>query len=288
MEMAIAGADTARREFELSDAEFAQVRRLIYEHAGISLSDSKREMVYSRLARRLRDKGLKSFRDYLQLLEQNDAEEWELFTNALTTNLTSFFREAHHFPLLAEHIGQQKGGRPVLLWCAASSTGEEPYSMAMTMVELYGSFKTPVKILATDVDTNVLATAESGVYSRERVERLSPAQLKRFFQSGTGANADKVRVREELREMVTFRQLNLLDKTWPVRGPFDAIFCRNVMIYFDKETQYEILRKFVPLMRPDALLFAGHSESFYHAADLFKSRGKTVYEPVAKVQVRHA
>jgi chemotaxis protein methyltransferase CheR len=287
MATAIAGAENARREFDLSDAEFAQVRRLIYEHAGISLSDSKREMVYSRLARRLRDRGLQSFRDYLQLLEQNDAEEWELFTNALTTNLTSFFRESHHFPLLAEHIGRLPAGRPVLLWCAASSTGEEPYSMAMTMVDLYGSFKTPVKILATDVDTNVLSAAASGVYARERVERLTPAQLKRFFQSGTGANADKVRVREELREMVTFRQLNLLDKTWPIRGPFDAIFCRNVMIYFDKDTQYEILRKFVPLMRPEALLFAGHSESFYHAADLFKSRGKTVYEPVAKALARH-
>jgi chemotaxis protein methyltransferase CheR len=155
------------------------------------------------------------------------------------------------------------------------------------MVEHYGSFRTPVKILATDVDTNVLAAAESGVYARERVERLTPAQLKRFFQSGTGANADKVRVREELREMISFRRLNLLDKTWPIRGPFDAIFCRNVMIYFDKQTQYEILRKFAPLMRPEALLFAGHSESFYHAADLFKSRGKTVYEPVAKAQARH-
>jgi chemotaxis protein methyltransferase CheR len=285
--MAIAGADAARHEFELSDAEFAQVRRLIYEHAGISLSDSKREMVYSRLARRLRDTGLRSFRDYLQLLEQNDADEWESFTNALTTNLTSFFRESHHFPLLAEHVGQLPSGRPLLLWCAASSTGEEPYSMAMTMVEHYGSFRTPVKILATDVDTNVLAAAESGVYARERVERLTPAQLKRFFQSGTGANADKVRVREELREMISFRRLNLLDKTWPIRGPFDAIFCRNVMIYFDKQTQYEILRKFAPLMRPEALLFAGHSESFYHAADLFKSRGKTVYEPVAKAQARH-
>ena len=288
MAIAESGVDKGRREFELSDAEFTQVRRLIYEHAGISLSDSKREMVYSRLARRLRDRGLPSFRDYLQLLENNDADEWESFTNALTTNLTSFFREAHHFPLLAEHNGRLKGVRPIALWCAASSTGEEPYSMAMTMVDLFGSFNAPVKILATDVDTNVLATAERGVYARERVERLAPEQLKRFFQSGTGANADCVRVREELREMVTFRQLNLLDKTWPLRGPFDAIFCRNVMIYFDKETQYEILRKFVPLMRPDALLFAGHSESFYHAADLFRSRGKTVYEPVVKAQARHA
>jgi chemotaxis protein methyltransferase CheR len=287
MAIADAGVDTVRRELKLSDAQFAQVRRLIYEHAGIALSDSKREMVYSRLSRRLRDRGLQSFSDYLQLLEQNDADEWESFTNALTTNLTSFFREAHHFPLLAEHIGQIKNARPVLLWCAASSTGEEPYSMAMTMVDLYGSFNVPVKILATDVDTNVLAAAERGVYASERVERLTTGQLKRFFQRGTGVNADDVRVRDELRRMISFQRLNLLDKTWPVRGPFDAIFCRNVMIYFDKETQYEILRKFAPLMRPEALLFAGHSESFYHAADLFRSRGKTVYEPVAKVRARH-
>jgi chemotaxis protein methyltransferase CheR len=145
------------------------------------------------------------------------------------------------------------------------------------MVELFGTFTPPVKILATDLDTNVLATAERGVYANDRVDKLQPERLKRFFLQGKGANAGSVRVREELRRMITFRPLNLLDASWPIRGPFDALFCRNVMIYFDKDTQYDILRKFRPLLRPDGLLFAGHSESFQHASDLFASRGKTVY-----------
>ena len=284
---ASATATEVSREFHLTDAEFEQVRRLIYEHAGISLSVNKREMVYSRLGRRLRAHGLARFSDYLALLDDDHAEEWEAFTNALTTNLISFFRESHHFPLLADHVAKQKSGRQILLWCSAASTGEEPYSMAMTMVDLFGSFNPPVKILATDVDTNVLAAGERGVYADERVARLTPDQRKRFFLQGNGANAGMVRMREELRRMISFRRLNLLDGAWPVKGPFDAIFCRNVMIYFDKPTQYQILRKFVPSLRADGLLFAGHSESFHQAVDLFKPRGKTVYELAGKAATRH-
>ncbi len=289
-EFAVPASVTAKevsREFHLTDAEFDQVRRLIYEHAGISLSVNKRELVYSRLGRRLRAHGLARFSDYLALLDDEHAEEWEAFTNALTTNLTSFFRESYHFQLLADHVAKQKRGRQILLWCSAASTGEEPYSMAMTMVDLYGSFNPPVKILATDVDTNVLATAERGAYADERVERLTPDQRKRFFLQGKGTNAGMVRVREELRQMISFRRLNLLDDKWPIKGPFDAIFCRNVMIYFDKPTQYQILRKFVPSLRADGLLFAGHSESFHHAMDLFKPCGKTVYELAGKAAMRH-
>jgi len=287
MAIAASSAGRVQREFSLSDPQFEQVRKLIYDHAGISLSANKREMVYSRLARRLRQRGMDTFEDYLQLLERDDAGEWEEFTNALTTNLTAFFREQHHFPLLADHVAKQGTARRILLWCSAASTGEEPYSMAMTMVDLFGSFDPPVRILATDVDTNVLATAERGVYADERVERLSADQKKRFFQRGAGANAGTVRVREELRRMISFRRLNLLDDVYPIRGPFDAIFCRNVMIYFDKPTQYAILKKFAPLVRAEGLLFAGHSESFYHAADLFKPRGKTVYELADRRQARH-
>lgn len=266
------------REFRFTEADFERVRKLIYEQAGISLSAQKKDMVYSRLARRLRATGLHGFDEYLRLLETGDQEEWQAFVNSLTTNLTSFFRESHHFPVLAEHVKAQRDGHPIALWCSASSTGEEAYSMAMTMVDAYGSYSPPVKILATDVDTNVLATAQQGVYPLERVEKLPQETIKRFFLKGTGAQAGYVRVRRELREMITFRQINLLHDNWPIRGPFDAIFCRNVMIYFDKPTQYRILQKFVPLMRREGLLFAGHSESFYHAADLFKLRGKTVYE----------
>ncbi len=265
------------REFHFTEQDFARVRKLIYEHAGINLSDAKKDMVYSRLGRRLRATGLKSFREYLALLENNDEEEWEAFVNALTTNLTSFFREAHHFPILATHIQKIKSRRPLELWCSAASTGEEPYTMAMTMVDVFGTYTPPVRILATDLDTSVLKKAEAGVYPMERVEKLPPDVLKRFFLKGSGDNAGYVKVRPELRDMITFKQLNLLDAKWPIKGPFDAVFCRNVMIYFDKPTQYKILQKFIPVMHRDALLFAGHSESFQHAADLLHIQGRTVY-----------
>jgi len=274
--------DAAAREFLFTDQDFQRVRKLIYDHAGISLSDAKKDMVYSRLGRRLRATGLSSFREYLGLLENDDPVEWEAFVNSLTTNLTSFFREPHHFPLLAEHLTKVKHRKPIDLWCSAASTGEEPYTMAMTVVDTFGTFTPPVHILATDLDTNVLKKAQSGVYPVERVEKLSPDVLKRFFLRGTGENAGFVQVRKELRDMITFRQLNLLDAKYPIHGPFEAIFCRNVMIYFDKPTQYNILKKFVPFMRSDGLLFAGHSESFQHAVDLFHMRGKTVYTVAEK------
>jgi chemotaxis protein methyltransferase CheR len=268
------------REFAFTEKDFKRVCQLIYEYAGISLKPSKQDMVYSRLARRLRANGINNFRDYLALLESDNGIEWEAFVNSLTTNLTSFFREPHHFPLLADHVAKQKGRHPISLWCSAASTGEEPYSIAMTMADAFGSLTPPVSIVATDVDTNVLAKAETGVYPAERIEKLDAGMVKRFFLKGTGAQSGFVRVRPELRAMITFRQLNLLGDDWPVRGPLDAIFCRNVMIYFDKETQLKILQKFTPLLRPEGLLFAGHSENFHNATHLFRLRGKTVYELV--------
>ncbi|HEY0665060.1 MAG TPA: CheR family methyltransferase [Gallionella sp.] len=270
--------DGHEREFEFTQENFERISALIYEHAGISLKPSKQHMVYSRLARRLRVNGLGSFKDYLAMLENNNEAEWEAFVNSLTTNLTSFFREPHHFPLLAEHLEKQKGEHPISLWCAAASTGEEPYSMAMTVVDTLGSFTPPVTIIASDLDTNVLARAQAGIYPAERIEKMPEATIKRFFLRGTGAQSGYVRVRPELRAMVDFRPLNLLSKEWSVKGPLDAIFCRNVMIYFDKETQLKILQRFAPLMRPDGLLFAGHSESFHNATHVFRLRGKTVYE----------
>ena len=268
------------REFAFTKENFERVSQLIYEYAGISLKPSKQHMVYSRLARRLRVNGLNDFKDYLALLESGNKNEWEAFVNSLTTNLTSFFREPHHFPLLAEHITQQKGKHPVSIWCAAASTGEEPYSIAMTVVDAFGSFTPKVTIIASDLDTNVLAKAEAGVYPIERIEKLSDTLVKRFFLKGTGEQAGFVRVRPELRAMISFRPLNLLSNDWQIRGPLDAIFCRNVMIYFDKETQLKILQRFAPLLQTDGLVFAGHSESFHNAAHLFRLRGKTVYELV--------
>ncbi len=275
------------REFEFTATDFEHIRKLIYDRAGISLNASKQDMVYSRLARRLRANDLTRFKDYLELLEENNSDEWEEFTNSLTTNLTAFFREDHHFPLLAAHIKTRKRGQQIELWCSASSTGEEPYSMAITMMEAFGTLTPPVHILATDLDTNVLAKAQQGVYPMERLEKMSSDRIKRFFLKGTGKHEGMARVRKELRDMITFRQLNLLDASWPIRGPFDAIFCRNVMIYFDKPTQYQILQKFVPLLGHDGLMFAGHSESFHHAADLFKLRSKTVYELAQKQRAQH-
>lgn len=271
-------SDNKSREYDFTSHDFGRIKTLIYQHAGISLSSSKQNMVYSRLARRLRANKFTSFKEYLNFLEQGNSEEWEAFTNALTTNLTAFFREQHHFPILEKHVEKRKNHQKIQLWCSASSTGEEPYSMAMAMVEAFKTFTPPVHILATDLDTNVLAHAQMGIYSLDRLEKIPKEKLKKFFLKGTGRHADSARVRPELRNLITFRQLNLLDESWPIRGPFEAIFCRNVMIYFDKETQYKILKKFAPLLASDGLLFAGHSESFQHAADLFRLREKTVYE----------
>jgi chemotaxis protein methyltransferase CheR len=274
--------DTGGREFAFTAADFEHVRKLIYAHAGISLSATKQDMVYSRLARRLRETRQKSFADYLALLERGDKSEWEKFVNSLTTNLTSFFREPHHFPILAEHLKKLQGRSPIKIWCSAASTGEEPYSIAMTVVEAFNSFNTPVSIVASDLDTNVLATAAKGVYPRDRVDKISSERLSRFFIKGTGVQEGEFVVKPELRRLITFQRLNLLEPNWSVRGPLDALFCRNVMIYFDKPTQYKILARFTPLMSDNGLLFAGHSESFLHAADLFRSQGKTVYELAPK------
>ena len=214
---------------------------------------------------------------FVDALESGNGGEWQDFVNALTTNLTAFFREAHHFPIFAQHLRRGGATHPQMIWCSAASTGEEPYSIAMTAVETFGSFNPPVRILASDVDTNVLAAAQAGVYTEDRVEKLEPERVKRFFKRGSASNAGKVRVRDELRNLVAFRRINLLENQWPMRGPFDVIFCRNVMIYFDKPTQLAILERFAPLLHRDGLLFAGHSESFHNAAHLFRLRGKTVY-----------
>ncbi len=271
------------REFAFTSADFERIRRLIHRFAGISLSPQKQNMVYSRLARRLRATGCASFSVYLARLEQGDATEVEAFVNALTTNLTSFFREPHHFDILSRHLrkigSRATASKPLRIWCAAASTGEEPYTLAMTACETFGTSTPPVSIIASDIDTRVLETGRRGVYPMDRLEKLSQERLRRFFLKGTGKQEGLARARPELQKLIRFTQVNLLDSHWPeVPPPFDVIFCRNVMIYFDKPTQYSILEKFAPLLTPDGLLFAGHSESFMHAANLFHSLGRTVYE----------
>ncbi|MDD5298019.1 MAG: chemotaxis protein CheR [Rhodocyclaceae bacterium] len=266
------------REFEFTQVDFERIRKLIYEHAGISLAPVKFDMVYSRLARRLRHHGDSNFAQYLRRLEAGDEAEWETFVNSLTTNLTSFFREGHHFEILAHHLESLRSQRPIRIWCSAASTGEEPYSLAITAAEVFNTLTPPVQILASDLDTNVLAQGERGVYTLDRLEKMGKERVQRFFLRGTGSQEGYVRVRPELQKLITWRKINLLDEGWPIQPGLDALFCRNVMIYFDKPTQYRILRKMVPLIARDGLFFAGHSESFMHAADLLRPRGRTVYE----------
>ena len=269
---ALPGAD-----FEYSDSDFARIRQIIYREAGIKLCPSKRTMAYGRLVRRLRALGLRRFRDYLDLVEANQAGELEAFTNALTTNLTSFFREVHHFPILEEFLAPRIQHGDVTVWCAGCSTGEEPYSIAMATRVAFGATASRVHILATDLDTNVLETAAQGIYPLDRIDKLPPGYKERFFLEGVGAHAGFVKIRPEVAHSIVFRQVNLLESNWPIRAPVDAIFCRNVMIYFDKATQYAVLERFAAMLAPGGYLFAGHSENFTQAGSLFRSIGRTVY-----------
>jgi len=277
-----ASSETPPREFSFDDRDFQRVRELIHQRAGISLHDQKQAMVYSRLSRRLRDTGHRSFGSYLQWLESGHGEgsdgEWQQFVNCLTTNLTSFFREEHHFPVLHETLRGLGGSQPVRIWCSAASTGEEPYSLAMCAIEALGA-NTTARIMASDIDTQVLATAQRGVYSAD-ARGLSPERLKRHFMRGTGANAGQIRVRPELQRLIEFRPFNLMSAHWSLGEPFDIVFCRNVMIYFDAPTQRRVLERMHSVMRPRGHLFVGHSENFTDSRDLFLLRGKTVYQRV--------
>jgi chemotaxis protein methyltransferase CheR len=266
------------KEFTFRRLEFDKIRELLYQKTGIRLADSKDSMVYSRLARRLRALKLSTFSDYLHYLHSHPTEE-QSFIDSLTTNLTSFFREKHHFPILKDYLRLHPG--PVKIWCSASSTGEEPYSIAMTVVEAFGRFDPPVEIIASDIDTTVLQKAKQGIYTLDNIKGLSMEQKKRFFHKGVGVNEGKVRVVPELTKMVNFKQINLTHKSWDLKGPFDIIFCRNVMIYFDKPTQLEILARMVSLMSKTGLYMAGHSETFAGAEKIVKPLGNTVYQPVS-------
>lgn len=264
------------REFAFEKADFKNVQQMLFKKAGINLSDAKEAMVYSRLARRIRARNLRSFNEYLALVNTSESE-LEQFINALTTNLTSFFREPHHFTALADYLSQHN---VTTIWCAASSTGEEPYSIAMVVAEAYGSFKTPVKIIASDIDSKVLAKAKAGVYPLASIAKIPQHRQRQFFHKGKGANEGKVKVVDELRNMVQFKKLNLTDAKWDVKGPLDVIFCRNVMIYFDKPTQLKVLQKMVGMLKPTGLYMAGHSENFNMYTNLVRPVGKTIYRPV--------
>jgi chemotaxis protein methyltransferase CheR len=271
------GADAQGREFAWTQADFARVQSLIYQRAGISLHDGKHAMVYSRLSRRLRETGHQSFRDYLGWLESHDGPEWQEFVNALTTNLTSFFREQHHFDILSEHLKSRPVSTAWRVWCNAASTGEEPYSIVMTAMDALGG-QANFKLWASDIDSKVLGTAARGVYRLDGLKGLDPGRLQRFFLRGKGGNEGMARVKPELQRMIEFLSVNLIRDDWPFREPFDIVFCRNVMIYFDAATQRSVLERIHRVMKPGGLLFVGHSENFNESRDLFVLRGKTVYE----------
>ena len=268
--------ESAAREFEFTREHFDHISARIYEFAGIRLPAAKREMVYARLVRRLRALGIGSFDDYVRFLELEPAE-WEHCTNALTTNVTAFFREEHHFTVLAAHArATAQAGETFRVWSAGCSTGEEPYSIAMCLADNLpqGNFE----VLASDIDTQVMATAREGVYPLQSVLRLPEARQKRFFLRGTGRFEGQARVRREIAAHVQFLRVNLMEREWPIEGLLNAIFCRNVMIYFDKPTQHRLVQRFAQMLRPEGLFFAGHAESLLDQGRWFRLRGQTVYE----------
>lgn len=271
------------KEFDFSDKDFQRIKKLVLEHTGICLSDIKHDMVYSRLAKRLRKLDFDNFGDYIDLIESGDEKELGNFTNSVTTNLTSFFREQHHFDylkttLIPNLMKLNADTKQIRIWSAGCSTGEEPYSLAITLKEaIPDSAGWDVKILATDLDTNVLETASNGVYSADRVNGISPPVLKRWFHKGKGEREGLVRASTELRDMIIFKQLNLMGQ-WPVKKGVDLIICRNVVIYFDKPTQSVLFDRYAETLRDDGYLIIGHSETLHKVTERFKSLGKTIYQ----------
>ena len=275
-----------QREFLFTEKDFNTLRTLVGKHAGINLTEAKRELVYGRLARRLRQLGLKSFDQYCDLLQSGDDEEIEIFTNAITTNLTSFFREAHHFDFLRQELlpawlksEKNQDRSSFRVWCAGCSTGEEPYTIAMTVMEVLASQPAvKLRLLATDLDSKVLQAAARGVYDTQRVEKMESFRLKKWFMKGTGPNQGKVRVAPKLQAAIRFQQHNMVHQAPPKGTTFDVVFCRNVVIYFDKLTQIEVFNRFADCLAPDGHLFVGHSESLFQKSDRFKLVSQSTYQ----------
>ena len=269
-----------QREFCFTDAHFKRVKTVLYAPAGILLADNKQDMAYNRLVRRIRELNLQNFDQYLEDIE-NDIGEFSQFINAMTTNLTAFFRESHHFDFISKTIIPQvalSGKRRLRIWSAGCSLGEEPYSLAMTLLSSGQDISNwDVRILATDIDSDVLDKARLGIYPQDRVGVLPKGYLPKFFLKGKGDSAGNVQAGAELREIITFKYLNLMEQ-WPLKGPFDFIFCRNVMIYFDKKTQSKLLERMAALLKPDGYLFVGHSEALARHDSHFKLIGKTIYQ----------
>ena len=279
-------------EVILTEKEFGLFRDLIYSLAGISMNSSKRELVQSRLRRRLQIHSCQTFSEYYNLVSDPacEASEIEAMINCLTTNTTSFFREQHHFDYVRTEIvptllkGQKYGqAKPTLkIWHAGCSTGEEPYSLAITLAQCQRETRNAFDFrqLATDIDTNVLASAAKGIYSSDKVDGIPEATRRSAFLRSKDDSEDLYKVKPELREHIVFRQLNLLADAWPLRRDtrFDMIWCRNVVIYFDKPTQRRLFARFAELIKPEGHLFIGHSESLLGVSNAFDTHGHTIYQ----------
>ena len=272
------------KEFPFTDKDFSFIQVLVAERTGIVLSEIKRTMVYSRIARRIRECGVSTFEEYCQLLKSGDESELISFTNAITTNLTSFFRESHHFEYLANtvlpELEKNKKNKRIRIWSAGCSSGEEPYSIAMTVQDYFANKPGwDIKILASDLDFDMVERASGGIYKEDRVTGLDKKHLRNYVKKGKGDLQGSVKMDRRLMEMITFKQLNLLHE-WPFKGPFDFMFCRNVVIYFNKETQKELFDRYADHLPDNAPLFIGHSESLFKVTDRFKSMGQTIYRKV--------
>jgi len=270
-------------ENEISTDEFERFRTLIYDESGISLSEQKRTLLASRLSKRLRDLELTTFSDYYaKVTEDPTREEFTRMLDLISTNKTDFFREPKHFAFLRERIlPELEGTKRIRIWSSACSSGEEPYTIAMT---LFDTVRNPAqwdfKILASDLSTRVLAKAATGTYDEERVRDLPPEVIKRHFLRGRGASAGLLKVKPHLAAMIQFRRLNLMDDRFPIKSALDLIFCRNVMIYFDRPTQQELVRRFVHLLRPGGYLIVGHSESIVAAGQGLRYIQPAVYAKI--------
>jgi len=275
----------------ITDDEFHQLRTFIHAHSGIALSEHKRALVCSRLAKRLRYHRLQRYADYYELLTEGDPEGQELMEmiNAITTNKTDFFRESHHFRFLSEEVfpayrRNPNRQRPIRLWSAAASTGEEAYSLAITALEAMPSFnERDIRILATDIDTDVLSRAENGIYTHEQAKHIPEALLHRYFLNGQGTHEGEILAKPVLKSLIRFRRLNLQDDPWPMQAPFDVILCRNVLIYFDKPTQLKLFQRMAGMLKKGGYLMLGHSEAIYGAVDYFKPVGHSIYQCRGKV-----
>ena len=275
-------APQPEREFDFTESDYRSIRDLLQKRTGINLADSKRDLAYGRMSRLVRKRGLTKVGDYLDLVRRDEDDVESEFINALTTNVTSFFREPLQFEFLIkeyipELLGKNKSSKKLRFWSAACSTGQEPYSLAMVLNESVPKGEGwDVRILATDLDSNVLETAKTGIYPDGSLEEVRKDRQRAWFRRGKGKRAGKVQVAPVLKESVSFRQLNLMD-SWPLRGPLDAIFCRNVVIYFSKDTQQTLFHRIADLLGDGRCLFLGHSESLIGMTDRFEFCGKNIY-----------